>query len=117
MFPAMIAAASQLIGAVGSLNAAPATPGIAGPSGGALGNKADVDMSGWTVATGKARAEGATISKTSSDAIGQQPGGAAAGLMGGNAGATLAGMGISPGMVGIAGALLLGAVLWRMSKK
>lgn len=106
-----INAGSQLLGAVGSLkggSAAPAAPGIAS-SGGPLANKADVDFSGFTVATGNARADGATISKTSADGL--------AGAAPSSAGAALQSMAMNPTALWIAGGILGVAVLWRALKK
>lgn len=95
MFPALIAAAAQ-VGAA-AMNQPPAAPGIAGPSGGTITPKIGNDFSGWTVATGGSRADGATISKEN-------------GLGGGAVG------GMSPLLL-IGGAIVGGVLLWRLSSK
>lgn len=108
MLPALIAAGAQL-GAAALSNQAPATPGMSGPSGGALGNKADVDFSGWTVATGGSRADGAQISKSSADSMGGAPASPV--------GAALQSLGMSSTALWVAGGVVGVAVLWRMLKK
>ncbi|TAH10517.1 MAG: hypothetical protein EAZ11_12290 [Curvibacter sp.] len=98
---AWIQAGSQLLNAVGAARAAPGAPGIS-TSGNApnLFNN-DQDFSGFTVATSGARADGAKISKTSSDQAG-----------------TLAGMGsmadLSPVTIALfaAGAV----VVWKLTR-
>lgn len=99
-----INAGSQLLNAVGGAQAKPAAPGVATSGGAPIGLKADVDFSGWTVATGSGKADGATILKSQSDALGtdMQP---MAQILGG----------LSPVTV-IAGALALG-LLWRAFKR
>lgn len=101
-------AGSNLLGAVGSLNAKPAQPGFA-TSGGPLANKADVDFSGFTVATGNARADGATVSKSSADGL--------AGAVPSSVGAALQSVGLSGGALWVAAAVVGGALLWRALKK
>lgn len=107
MLPALLTAGSQILGAVGGLRAAPATPGVATSGLAPLTNNTDADFSGFTVATGRARADGATITKTSADANGT---------------------GLAPGMAlslpsvpaavwyGV-GALLVAGVAWRIFRK
>ncbi len=102
-----ITAGSQLLGAVGSLNGRPAAPGYA-LSGGPLSNKTDVDFSGFTVATGGSKAEGATISKSTADALG---GGTPSPL-------TAALSSVNPKTaLYIGGGLLAVVLLWRILKK
>ncbi len=102
-----INAGSALLGAVGSLNARPAVPGIAS-SGGPLANKTDVDFSGFTVATGGSRAEGATISKSTADALGA----------GTPSPVTAALSSVNPTTALVIGGAVLGVVvLWRILKK
>lgn len=110
MLPVLAAAAVQLGSAALSKggNQAPAGPQYLDGNEGPLANKADVDFSGWTVATSGARADGAKISKTSSDALGV-PSGVASGIAGGLA--------VVPPVVWVAGAVVLVALLWPRSKK
>lgn len=65
MDPATIAAGAQLLGA---LKSGPATPNYttSGNAPSVITN--DFDSSGWTVATGKATANGANVSKTADSA-------------------------------------------------
>lgn len=67
-----IQAGSQLLQAVGGLGGSP-PPSQAYSGMAPTVSRADLDFSGFTVATGSARADGAKISKTSSDALGQTP--------------------------------------------
>lgn len=98
-----IKAGSDLLGAVGGLNGKNAEPGIASSGGTAVINN-DADFSGFTVATGKARADGARISKTSSDGVGT-PSASLTGALGD----------VSPLWL-IGGAVAL-VMLWRAIKK
>ncbi len=69
--PTWITAGASLINALTGGGGAPAGPSI---SGAPITSKADYDFSGFTVATGNARADGAKITKTSSDSLsGNQP--------------------------------------------
>lgn len=103
-----INAGSNLLGAVGSLNAPPPAPGFA-TSGGPLANKADVDFSGFTVATGQARATGATVSKSSADGL--------AGAVPSSVGAALQSVGLNKSALWIGAGVVGVAVLWRILKK
>lgn len=98
-----INAGSSLLNAVGGLNGKNAEPGIAS-SGGTAALNTDVDFSGFTVATGNAKASGAKINKTSSDGIGT-PAASLSGMLGD----------VSP-VVLIVGAVALVLVWRRMSK-
>ena len=94
-----ISAGSQLLNAIGGLNGQSAAPGNAlSGNAGATAVRSDVDFSGFTVATGQARADGAKISKTNSDATGIP-----------SAAQSLSS--VSPGLL-LAGAAALGLV-WR----
>ncbi|MBN9407626.1 MAG: hypothetical protein J0H69_00625 [Burkholderiales bacterium] len=97
-----INAGSSLLNALNGGGAAPAGPAISGaPT--MLNN--DLDFSGFTVATGQGKADGAKINKTSSDSLSQP---------GTNAGASASGgllSNISPGLVlGLAAAA---GLLWN----
>ncbi len=67
-----IQAGSQLLNAVGGLGGSP-PPSQAYSGLAPTVSRADLDFSGFTVATGQARADGAKISKTSSDSLSGAP--------------------------------------------
>lgn len=96
---AWIKAGSELLNAVGGLNAGPAAPGVATSGNAPIGLKSDVDFSGWTVATGNGRADGARINKTSSDALGADTPAAMQNLLGGLSPITLIALALGAGLL------------------
>lgn len=72
-------AGSQLLNAVGGLQGKGAAPGYAMSGQGPSMPKSDVDFSGFTVATGRATANGATIKKNPTDTLGASDGGSGGG--------------------------------------
>lgn len=91
-------AGSNLLNAVGGAQGRGAAPGFA--SSGPASSKAENDFSGFTVATGNAKATGATISKNPTDSIGAAADDKPSGIGS-----------LSPGLV-MAGAAALG-LLWN----
>ncbi len=75
-----VQAGTSLLNALNGLGGGAAQPGVAQSGMGPTTSRSDVDFSGWTVATGGSKADGAKINKTSSDATGAAP---AAGGIGG----------------------------------
>lgn len=70
---AWVNAGSQLLNAVGGLGGKSAQPGVSTSGNAPIFATADLDFSGFTVATGGSKANGATIDKVSSNAAGSLP--------------------------------------------